>query len=206
MFIRNCLTPLNELTSIHPDEQIETALVKMSKHLSLPCVDKNGSFVGIVSKRTVFEAFEQANPMTFTEFKQQPISQCLLRDVPTLTLNDHFEDTIAIIIKIPFVPIVDDGKLLGIVKRSAVQNALSVAFASNVDADRLFLGVPEVEGAFERLFNITHRLGLSVVTCVPFDAGENLNRRVILKVTKSPRLQELVSQLERAGMLVIQVN
>ncbi|MFB5191543.1 CBS domain-containing protein [Alicyclobacillus fastidiosus] len=207
MFIRNCLTPLGELTSIHPNETIASALKKMSKHLSLPCVGDADRFVGIVSKRSIFEAFEAVSENTsFLEFAQQSIAPCVIHDVPRLTFEDHFEDTIEIIIRIPFVPIVQDGKFLGIVKRSDVQSALAVAFATNMEADRLLLGVPEVEGAFERMFNTTHRLGLSVVTCVPFDAGENLNRRVLLKVRKSQKLDTLVKDLERAGFLVIQVN
>lgn len=170
-------------------------------------MDEHHSFVGIISKRAIFESFEANFPeINFAEFLEKPISTCVIRDVPTLTFEGHFEDTIEIITRIPFVPIVKDGKMLGIVKRSDVQKALAVAFATNVASDRLLLGMPEVEGSFERLFNITHRLGLSVVTCVPFDAGENLNRRVILKVTQSPKLSQLVSQLERAGVLVLEIN
>lgn len=207
MFIRNCLTPIGDLTLVYPNETVRNALVKMDRNLSLPCVDELHSFVGIISKRAIFEAFESSFPeQSFSTFLELPISTCVIRDVPTLTFEDHFEDTIEIITRIPFVPIVKDGKLLGIVKRSNIQNSLAIAFATNVESDRLLLGVPEVEGSFERLFNITHRLGLSVVTCVPFDAGENLNRRVILKVTRSPKLTQLVSQLERAGVLVLEIN
>ncbi|EPZ51576.1 HPP family protein [Alicyclobacillus acidoterrestris] len=209
MFIRNCLTPVSELVLIRPNETIRAALQKMSKHLSLPCIDDEEQFLGIVSKRSIFEAFEtfyKAENGSYERFLDQPIGTCVLRDVPKLSLDHHFEDTIEIITKIPFVPIVQGEQFLGIVKRSNVQNALAVAFAKNVESDRLLLGVPEVEGAFERMFNATHRLGVSVVTCVPFDAGEPLNRRVLLKVRKSSKLNTLVEDLERAGFLVIQVN
>lgn len=207
LFIKNCLTPVHELTLVYETDSVEAALTKMGSNLSLPCVDDAGNFAGIVSKRSIFESFEKGFPdINFTAFLEHPVAHSIVRDAHTLTVKDHFEDTIEIITRIPFVPIVQDGKLIGIVKRSDIQNALSVAFATRVDADRLLLGVPEVEGTFERMFNMTHRLGLSVVTCIPFDAGENLNRRVILKVTKSDKLPQLVTQLERAGILVLEVN
>lgn len=205
MFIRNCLTPIRDLTLLHPNDSIELALQKMNNLLSLPCVDDEHRFIGIVSKRSMFELLEEGFPnSSVSEFLSKTVGACVLADVPTLTLNDQFEDTIEIITRIPFVPIVEQGKLLGIVKRSDVQSALSVVFATNVTADRLLLGVPEIEGALERLFNITHRLGIGVVTCVPFDAGENLNRRLLLKVTPSPKTKTLIEQLERAGFLVVE--
>ena len=209
MFIRNCLTQIRHLTVVQPQNTISEVLEKMENHLSLPCVKEDNTFLGMVSKRTIFEAFQTAHAagQSYESFLQQPVEPCIDTSVVPLTLHAFFEETIEIITQHPFVPIVDEGKLIGIVKRSDIQHALAIAFATNVESDRLLLGVAEVEGAFERLFNITHKLNLSVVTCVPFDAGNNpLNRRVILKVQKSSKLDTLIAQLERAGYLIISVN
>jgi predicted transcriptional regulator len=209
LFIRNCLTDFRHLTVVYPGETIANVLNKMEGHLSLPCIAEDRTFIGMVSKRTIFEGFQSANEMgqTYESFLHTSVASCIDTSITSLTKDSLFEETIEIITRHPFVPIVEDGKLLGIVKRSDIQNALSVVFAANIESDRLLLGVAEVEGSFERLFNITHRLGINVITCVPFDAGRNpLNRRVILKVVKSGRLKVLVEQLERAGFLVVSVN
>ncbi|WP_067621327.1 CBS domain-containing protein [Alicyclobacillus acidiphilus] len=206
MFIRNCLTPIQHLTLLHPTDTVGAALQKMGSLLSLPCVDEENRFLGLVSKRSMFELLERDTfpDGDIEEFLNKPVVECVLRDVPKLTLSDWFEDTIEIITRIPFVPIVEGDKLLGIVKRSDVQRSLAVVFAQNMPCVRLILGVPEVEGVLERLFNITHRLGIDVVTCVPFDAGGNLNRRLILKVHPSPKVPALIDQLERSGFLVVE--
>lgn len=209
LFIRNCMTETRHLTLVHPSDTISDVLKKMEGHLSLPCVAEDNTFLGMVSKRTVFEGFQSAydGGQIYESFLCTNAAACVENSVQTLTLDSFFEETIEIITHYPFVPIVENNKLLGIVKRSAVQHALSVAFAVQIESDRLLLGVAEVEGVLERLFKITHKLGLNVVTLVPFDAGNNpLNRRLILKVSKSQKLETLVDQLERAGFLVIMVN
>lgn len=208
MFIKNCLTDKRQLTVIHPGETVSDVLSKMAQHLSLPCVAVDGTFLGMVSKRTIFEAFQRAveRGTPYDAFIEGPIDDAIHRDVPTLPLDGQFERALDIIIRHPFVPIVEQGQFVGIVKRSDVNDALSVAFATHVPADRLLLGLAEVEGSLERLFNVTHRLGINVITAVPFDAGDTLNRRLILKVTQSGKLDTLIFNLEKAGFLVIEVG
>lgn len=209
MFIRNCLTKRSELTVLEPGEKIRDALAKMSSHLSLPCIGENDQFLGLASKRTIFEAFQYAhsNGSTYESFCEEAIGTCLDTTVKTLSMDDSFEDTIDIIVRYPFVPIVEGDKFVGIVKRSDVNHALSVAFATGVESHRLLIGTIEAEGAFHTLFSITHRLGVPVITAVPFDAEDHaLNRRIILKTAKTTKLKTLIDQLERAGFLVIEVK
>lgn len=209
MFIRNCLTKRSDLTVVHPEDRIGDVLQHMTGHLSLPCVDSEDKFLGLVSKRTIFESFQTAhdNNVSYDDFCNQSVAPCIDNTVATLTSEDSFEDTIDIIVRYPFVPIVENNKLVGIVKRGDVNQALAIAFATGVDSHRLVIGSIEVEGALHRLFTITHRLGIPVITAVPFDAGTNpLNRRLIVKVARTNKLQTLVDQLERGGFLVIEVK
>jgi CBS domain-containing protein len=211
MFIRNCLTPRSELTVVSPEETVASALAKLEEHLSLPCVREDDTFAGIVSKRTLFEGFcayrtTAGGTDVFASFLQQPVAPCVDDSIRTLTLDDPFESTLDIIIRHPFVPIVAEGKLIGIVKRGDIQHALGIAFAIGQPADRLLIGAPEMEGALHRLFSITHRLDLNIVTAVTFDARRDaLNRRILLKVSPTGALDRLVAELERAGFQVIQV-
>jgi hypothetical protein len=209
LFIRNCLTEMKHLTVIAPSDTLASVLEKMAGHLSLPVVTAEGEFQGLISKRTIFEAYlaKHQSGVSYDDFLTMDASLAMNTSVTPLSLDNHFEDTIEIITQIPFVPIVDNHKFVGIVKRSDVQGALAIAFATHVESDRILLGAAEVEGALERLFNITHKLGLNVVTCVPFDASHTpLNRRIILKVEKSEKLDNLIHQLEKSGFLVIEVN
>lgn len=209
MLIRNCLTERKHLKLVYPDDTIQEVLTKMDGHLSLPCVEADGRFVGIVSKRTIFETFQGAvdSGQSYEEFIIQSVRPCIDPTVSTLTLNDHFERTVDIIIRHPFVAIVEAGILLGIVKRGDVNQVLSVAFANNMESQRLLLGTAEVEGALQRLFTITHRLEINVITAIPFDAGtQALNRRVLLKVSKTDRFDQLVYQIEKAGFLVVEAT
>jgi len=209
LFIRNCLTPTSQLTVATTTDTVHDALEKMKFLLSVPCIDENGNFVGIVSKRTIFDALRPAleTGITYEEFLKQPITPCIDSTIQPLELSNYFEETLSVIIRHPFVPIVEGKKLLGIVKRGDIHDSLDIVFGTDMESDRLLLGIAEVEGALYRLFSVTHRLGVNVITAVPFDAGEKaLNRRVILRVEKSPKLDELVTQLERSGFYVISIN
>lgn len=209
MFIRNAITDPSRLTVLSENETVESVLARMKGHLSLPCLAADGTFLGMVSKRTIFERFQVVfqDGVTYPAFLEQQIQSCVDTSVPTLTRDSFFEDTLSIITRHPFVPIVENNQLMGIVKRSDVNNALSIAFATHVPTQRILLGMAEVEGALQRLFNITHRLGVNVVTAVPFDARRDaLNRRMILKVSPTPKFDELCEQLERAGYLLLAVK
>ncbi|MCL6453013.1 MAG: CBS domain-containing protein [Alicyclobacillus sp.] len=209
MFIRNALTAADKLTIVRASDTVGKVLDAMGTHLSLPCLDENGYFLGMVSKRTVFDAFVEraASGSDFASFLEESVTPCVDTAVPTLTLDSPFEATLDIIIRYPFAPIVQDGKLVGIVKRGDVNRALSVAFATNMKTQRLLIGMAEIEGALQRLFTITHRLGVNVVSAVTFDARvDALNRRLLLKVTPTPHFQELCSQLEQAGYSLLSVE
>lgn len=209
MFIQNALTDVSKLTVVRPSDTIGDVLNQMTNHLSLPCVEEDGRFFGMISKRTMFDQFQKAfdDGKTFPEFLTEEIRDCIDTGVTTLTLNSPFEATLDVIIRYPFVPVVEDGRLIGIVKRSDVNHALEIAFATQVKTQRILLGMAEVEGALQRLFTITHRLGVNVVTAVTFDARPDaLNRRLILKVTPTPKFEELCTQLERAGYSLLSVQ
>lgn len=210
MFIRNALTVAKQLTVVQEADTIEVVLNRMASHLSLPCLDADGRFVGMISKRTIFDGLLRSyqDGLSYEDFLKSPVSSCVDRSVPTLTLDSYFEDTIEIVIRYPFVPIVQDGTLIGIVKRSDVHRALSIAFATNnVPTQRLLLGMADVEGALQRIFSITHRLGINVVSAVTFDARRDaLNRRMILKVSPTPQFKELCAQLEKSGFYLLTVE
>ena len=206
MFIKNYMTDRSQLTMVHPTDTVDSVLKRMDGHLSLPCVDEDTRFVGIVSKRTIFEAFETVNKNggTYQEFLAQPVQDAIDTAVPTLDDSKYFEHTIDVIIRYPFVPVVDGNQFLGIVKRGDIHRALEIAFATNVKSRRLLLGMAEIEGALHQLFSITHKLGINVITAIPFDAGpSSLNRRLILRVEPAANLSQLVSELERAGFYVV---
>jgi CBS domain-containing protein len=209
MFIRNAITDLIKLSVVSENDSVEAVLAGMQGHLSLPCLTVDGTFLGMVSKRTIFERFQVVleEGTTYPEFLKQQIQPCVDTSVPTLTRDSFFEDTLSIITRYPFVPIVENNELIGIVKRSDVNQALSIAFATNVPTQRILVGMAEVEGALQRLFSITHRLGVNVVTAVPFDARRDaLNRRVILKVSPTPKFDELCDDLQRAGYMLLDVK
>lgn len=208
MFIRNCLSEKIDLVTLNKNDTIEHAVSVLQKNnlKSVPVVDDEGKFVGILSKEGMFELFETGLTDTLDNLKKQPIEKAITRIKP-LSLDSKFEETLPIIVRFPFVPIVgDNGKLLGIVKRKAITNSLESSFGVGVPGIRVLIGTAEMEGRLGKILEITRNMHLNVITAVAFDAGEHFNRRVLLKTEKSDKKEELLNRLESNGFNILTVH
>ncbi len=208
MFIRNCITYVEDLVILNDDYIVEDAIkiLKDNNLKSIPVIDRNGFFLGILSKESLFELFEKGLFKSYNELKNETIIQAITYIKP-LNLNNFFEETLSIIVRYPFVPIVDDeNHLLGIVKRKDITHTLETSFGINVPGIRLLIGVPEMEGRLEKILKYAHNYHINVITALAFDAGERFNRRVLLKINFTDQKDKFISDLETHGLKVIKMD
>jgi len=208
MFIRNCLTKLDEITVLYPNTTVEIALNTMQELqlASLPVINENKQLVGIISKENIMEyLYKQRENITFSEFKKEEIKEAI-RTMPTLSLDDTFEATLPIIVRNPFVPIIDtEQKLIGIIKRKSVTEALESAFGVGVKGVRILIGTTEGEGLLNKILEETHKYNINVIAAVSFDSGE-FTRRIMLKVKNTEHTYELINHLEKIGFRILSIN
>lgn len=208
MFIRNCITDIKDLVTLKQDDKIGSALEALNKNnlKSVPVIDDAQKFVGILSKESLFELFEKGFSGTFEDLKKESISEVVSR-INSLTLDSRFEETLPIIVRFPFVPVVDENQqLLGIVKRKEITDALESSFGVGVSGIRILIGTAEMEGRLEKILEITHGLHLNVITAVAFDAKDKFNRRVLLKIERTDEKEELLERLNRHGFKILTVH
>ena len=208
MFIRNCITNVADLVTIHESESIGNALDLFNKNRlkSAPVIKENGSYAGILSKEKLFELMELNVAKSFEDLKKLPVSEAT-DIINPLNLDSRFEETFPIIVRYPFVPIIDENnQFLGIVKRKEITQALESSFGVDVAGLRLLIGTAELEGRLEKILEITHQLHLNVITAVAFDAGDRFNRRVLLKVKHNNQKEELIHRLQKHGFSILTVH
>lgn len=212
MFIKNCLTPMRNLELLTPDMTIADALDRMKKvkAFSLPMVDNDENFAGLVSKRVMFEYLENhPEQFSFAEFLKQPISICVDESAKLFVdiEEGHFEDLLPIIVRYPFVPIVENGsKFIGIVKRSEIEKALESSFGRDVPGIRLMLAVDDTEGTLLNISQIIYKHEVKIVATIAFEAGESFVRRIMMKLDDNDRMGDIINDLERHGYRVLEVT
>ncbi len=212
MFIKNCLTQKRDLELLSPTTTIGESLARMKavKAFSLPVVDSDGNFTGLLSKQSMFEYLENhPNDFTFAEFLEQPLSICVDTSAKMFVDidNGHFEDLLPIIVRYPFVPIVENStKFVGIVKRSEIEKALEASFGLHVPGIRLLLAVDDTEGTLLNISQIIYKHGVKIVASIAFEAGESFVRRIMMKIDENDRMDKIVEEIEAHGYRVLEVS
>lgn len=208
MFVKECLTPVAHISTVLPSDTIGTALAIMKEqHLfSIPVVDENGAFYGSLSKQSLFELFEQGLFRgSFQEFIQLPLADGVDRSVPTLTPEHLFEDALPIIVRYPFVPIIDQQQFVGIIKRKDLELVLESAFGLGVKGTRMILTHYEGKGLLKEIMSILAKHNANVVSCVSFDSEHHGVRRILTKYISSDSDELIKAEMELAGFVVTSV-
>lgn len=206
MFIKECLTPISEISIVHPTYSISQALKIMEekKLFSIPVMDQEGTFYGALSKQSLFEMLEKgAFEGSFQEFIQQPLANGVDRSIPSLTCEHIYEDALPIIVRYPFVPIVDEaGKFIGIIKRKDMELVLESAFGVGVKGTRMIITHYEGKGLLKEIMSILSRHNANVISCISFDSEHRGVRRILTKYISNDSNESIKAEMEKAGFVV----
>jgi CBS domain-containing protein len=115
------MTP--DLVTVGPDASIEAAIeTLLSKEISgLPVVDETGRLVGVITEFALLAvAYDQ-------RVKNHTVSQHMTRDVITVDVNDPLSRVadVCIVHRVRRVPVMQNGRLVGLIARRDVLRALA---------------------------------------------------------------------------------
>lgn len=210
MFLKECLTPLSSISTVYPSDKISRALELMKeKNLySIPVMDHDGSFYGALSKRSLFELFEKGIFRgSYQDFIELPLAEGVDRTIPKLTAENLYEDALPIIVRYPFVPIVDqDEKFVGIIKRKDMELVLESAFGMGVKGTRMILTHYEGKGLLKEIMSILSAHNANVISCVSFDSEHHGVRRILTKYISDDRSDVIRKELEQRGFVITSLS
>jgi acetoin utilization protein AcuB len=210
MYLKECLTPLSALSTVYPSDKISKALelMKEKKLYSIPVMDHDGSFYGELSKRSLFELFEKGVFRgSFEEFITLPLAEGVDRTIPRLTLEHLFEDALPIIVRYPFVPIVDEArKFVGIIKRKDMELVLESAFGMGVKGTRMILTHYEGKGILKEIMSVLSSHKANVISCVSFDSRHHGVRRILTKYISNDSDEVIRKELEQRGFVITSLS
>lgn len=187
MFVKNKMTA-NPFT-ISPDQTIPDAHEIMAQHgiKRLPVL-KNGVLVGIVSK----EDIQRASPSKATTFSmgeityllaKTKISQIMTKNPVYISSNALLEEAATLMRDnhISSLPVVDDGKLTGIITESDIFDSFIELLGFREQGTRLTIEVDDAPGIMSNLTSIIGKSGANI-THIAVYRGANGKSAVVMGI------------------------
>ncbi|NMA95031.1 MAG: CBS domain-containing protein [Clostridiales bacterium] len=168
MFVRKKMTA-NPFT-ISPDNSLPDAQDIMSKHniKRLPVL-KGGKLVGVISKEDIL----RASPSKATTFSigeinyllaRTKVSKIMTKDPITITSSALLEEAATLMRDhdVGFLPVVDDGKLVGIITESDIFDSFIELLGFREKGTRLTIEALDAPGVMSELTSIISDFGANI--------------------------------------------
>ena len=200
MLVRDIMT--SPVVSIAPEITLEDAYRTMQQKgiRHLPVVD-GGKLVGVITDRDLRLATSTLAPAPFPPGSKVAGSMC--RAVATADTMDPVEEAARKMRekKIGCLPVVDDGRVVGIVTGLDLLDALMRMTGVDKPSGRLEVGLPDQPGELARLTALLSGRDLNVHSILTYPNGPN-RVRAVLRIG-SIEIRQLAQDLRRAGFEVL---
>ena len=174
-----------------PDLSIQDAQELMKKeHVHrLPVLDKNGKRVGVISEKDILKAAPSpASTLSAYEtnylLNKLTVKKIMSRNPVTITKDTTVEDAATIMIDqdLSCLPVLEEGKLIGIVSKSDLFKLLVETFGARMAGTTLTILVEDKKGILAEIIGKISAKQLDLITCSCFQGTKPTNRFIYLKV------------------------
>ena len=212
MLVKDWMT-LDPIT-VTPDTSVMKAsqLMKENNIRRLPVVDENGKVVGIVSDRDLKEASpSKATTLDVHELyyllSELKVKDIMSKKVYTIKPTDTVEKAAVIMLehKITGLPVVEDGKLVGILTQGDVFRVLTSITGVYRGGTVFTFLLEDRPGSIKEVADVIRKYGGRMVSILSsYDLAEEGTRHVAIRIADMPqdKLEALTRELEREFPLV----
>ncbi len=154
MLVRDCMTANPISVRPESDPLAAIALCKSARVRSLPVVNLDGQVVGMVT-RSELEFFLSKVPPPGILQRQHKVALVMTPPVMTVSPDHPLEEAARLMIehKISSLPVVENGKLVGIITDSDILKQFVDILGGGADALRLTVMLPDVPGQLAKVVN-----------------------------------------------------
>lgn len=212
MLVRERMTQNPVVVSPSTTFQDAFQLLREKKIRRLPVVRKNGELVGIVVEKDLLYA--SPSPATSLSLHEVHylLSKLVIKDVmtkPVISVPDDcpVEEAARIMIdhRIGSLPVLKDGKLVGIITETDVFKLMVEALGGRAKGTRVIISVPELKGELALLAARIADTGGNIVSLAIFNYSQEGQREITLKV-QGMKQGDLVALLQRNGAKILDVR
>ncbi len=189
-------TPINHALKLIRDEKVRR----------LPVLNKKGELVGIVSERDLLYASPSpATSLSIHEIhylvSKITVSEIMIRDVITVSEYTPLEEAARIMAdnKIGGLPVVRDGKLVGIITESDLFKIFIEILGARDMGVRLSMLVPEQPGILADITRAIADMGGNIISLGTFLGEGPTSRLITVKVADVPE-DKLVAEMKTLAL------
>lgn len=177
--------------TITPDTPLQEALALMRKEKvrRFPVVDKHGKLVGIVSEKDLLNASpSDATTLSIWEvnywLSKVTVEEIMTKEVITTCVDCPIEEAARIMAdrKIGALPVMDDGRLVGIITETDLFKIFLELFGARKAGIRATLLLKDEPGKLSEVTNAIRQLGSNIISIGTFMGEDPSTGMVTLKV------------------------
>lgn len=207
MYINSIMIPFLDLTVISVENTIEEAIniIEKEDFLSLPVVNKT-TFIGILSKKYIFETFFKEYPCDKNMFVKRKVKEFMKTKIPTINTNIYLEDAAKIFIdqKLQFIPVINDNnEFLGIVTHSSLFRQLKSIFGFGLP--KIVIYTYDFKGKLAKISEIIAKCGGNIKNIVQLDT-KVMGLQEISLCIDTQNIKNIVHHLENNGFKVGEIS
>ena len=192
-------TPINQALKLMRDEKVRR----------LPVLNKKGALVGIVSERDLLYASPSpATSLSIHELhyliSKIKVSEVMTKDVITVSEYTPLEEAARIMAdnKIGSLPVMRDGKLIGIITESDLFRIFTEILGARDMGVRLSMLVPEQPGILADITRAIADMGGNIISLSTFLGEDPTNRLITVKVADVPE-DRLVAEMKTLALEIV---
>ena len=192
-------TPINHALKLMRDKKVRR----------LPVVNDKGQLVGIVSERDLLYASPSpATSLSIHELhyllSKITVGEVMTRDVITVSEYTPLEEAARIMAdnKIGGLPVVRDGKLVGIITESDLFKIFTEILGARDMGVRLSMLVPEQPGILAEITRAIADMGGNIISLGTFLGEDPTNRLITVKVADVPE-DKLMAEMKALALEIV---
>lgn len=166
-----------------------SALMKREKVHRLPVLDKDRKLVGIISEKDILYASPSpVSTLSIHEMayllSQLTVKKLMTRDVVTITKDTTVEEAARLMVDqdLSSLPVLEDGKLLGIISKSDLFKILLELFGARHFGVRMSFLVEDKPGAIAEISNVLSANGVDIIAFGTFMGTDSSNAVCTIKM------------------------
>ena len=205
MIIQALMTPRIDVHCVEPGDTLKTALSSLEGHgfTAFPVVEGN-KFLGVITRRRIFEDYFKSEAADREAFlKSNLVKDHITTEVQIADAGDLLDEILFRFMdsRYDFLPVISDGRFVGIVTRNAMLNAFVKGMGLNKKAHKIAVLVNDFKGTLAKIANLISNQGADILGIVSFDP-EILNLKFVEITVRSDHFKQLVDILELNGFSV----